>query len=154
MIIIVILLTIINVPVIGIEILKQIYINLMDIILNNVQIEASTWCRLPIKVTHCYGTVWSGRASIVLITSTLALITIFEEVIASLVWFKIWFDCWHQPDGYNFEQCTAIILDSILNTQIWHDVPCAYNNINYFMCETKQNISNDKGKEWLIVLLL
>ena len=52
----------------------------------------------------------------------------------------------HQPDGYNFEQCTAIILDSILNTQIWHDVPCAYNNINYFMCETKQNILEDKGK--------
>ncbi|CAG2192076.1 unnamed protein product [Mytilus edulis] len=42
-----------------------------------------------------------------------------------------------QPDGFDDEQCTAIILNSIHNKQSWHDVPCAYDKIQYFMCETQ-----------------
>jgi len=60
------------------------------------------------------------------------------------VWHGVFSVCRHydkttkiqQPDGFNFEQCTAIVLDSMQNTEIWHDVPCAYNNIYYYMCET------------------
>ncbi|CAC5370001.1 unnamed protein product [Mytilus coruscus] len=42
-----------------------------------------------------------------------------------------------QPDGYEYEQCAAIILNSIHNKLSWHDVPCAYDKIQYFMCETQ-----------------
>ena len=31
------------------------------------------------------------------------------------------------------------------NTEIWHDVPCAYNNISYYMCETNAAISGHTG---------
>jgi hypothetical protein len=29
-----------------------------------------------------------------------------------------------QPDGFNDEQCTAIVLNSIHNEKNWNDVPC------------------------------
>ncbi|CAC5409404.1 unnamed protein product [Mytilus coruscus] len=55
-----------------------------------------------------------------------------------------------QPDGYDDEQCVAIILNSIHNKQSWHDVPCAYSKIPYFMCETQldayNNLVKDGGK--------
>jgi hypothetical protein len=31
------------------------------------------------------------------------------------------------------------------NTEIWHDVPCAYNNISYYMCETNGVSSGHTG---------
>lgn len=50
-----------------------------------------------------------------------------------------------QPDGFDDEQCTAIILNSIHNKQSWHDVPCAYDKIQYFMCETQLDPYDNQG---------
>jgi hypothetical protein len=44
-----------------------------------------------------------------------------------------------QPDGFNDEQCTAIVLNSIHNEKNWNDVPCVAMGIHYFLCEKVNN---------------
>ncbi|XP_071128650.1 G-protein coupled receptor GRL101-like [Mytilus edulis] len=71
------------------------------------------------------------------------------EPLTYTAWYKKMSTSISQPDGFDDEQCTAIILDSIHNKQNWHDVPCAYDKIHYFMCETQldpiQNQENGDG---------
>jgi hypothetical protein len=51
-----------------------------------------------------------------------------------------------QPDGFDHERCTAIVLKNIHNIRNWHDVPCAVNNIRHMLCEKPMYSSHNKGK--------
>ena len=47
----------------------------------------------------------------------------------------------YQPDGAAVEDCSMIRLDSVHDTKSWHDIPCAYDKVQQFLCETKENTS-------------
>ncbi|XP_077983118.1 uncharacterized protein LOC144437958 [Glandiceps talaboti] len=44
-------------------------------------------------------------------------------------------DEFNQPDGSTFEQCTAIQLTNVHNSNHWHDITCALNRVRQFICK-------------------
>ncbi|XP_071080748.1 G-protein coupled receptor GRL101-like [Haliotis cracherodii] len=45
-----------------------------------------------------------------------------------------------QPDGFEREACTMMVISSIRSTTNWHDVACAFDKISQFICETSNRI--------------
>ena len=52
----------------------------------------------------------------------------------------------HQPDGADVEDCVMIRLDSIHDTRSWHDIPCAYDKVQQFLCETAIQVGESQGQ--------
>ena len=46
------------------------------------------------------------------------------------------YDNIRQPDGAIAEGCAMIRLDSMHSTNNWHDIPCAFNQVKQYLCET------------------
>ena len=40
-----------------------------------------------------------------------------------------------QPDGSSVEDCTLISLNNLYSINSWQDVPCAFNEVQQFICE-------------------
>ena len=51
-----------------------------------------------------------------------------------------------QPDGAEVEDCSMIRLDSMHSTRSWHDIPCAYDQVQQFLCETSIRTNRELGK--------
>ncbi|XP_046359118.2 uncharacterized protein LOC124137050 [Haliotis rufescens] len=45
-----------------------------------------------------------------------------------------------QPDGFEREACTMMVISSIRSTTNWHDVACAFDKISQYICETSNRI--------------
>ncbi len=40
-----------------------------------------------------------------------------------------------QPDGSSVEDCTLVSLNNLYSINSWQDVPCAFNEVQQFICE-------------------
>ncbi|XP_070573185.1 uncharacterized protein [Ptychodera flava] len=48
-----------------------------------------------------------------------------------------------QPDGGIFEDCGLYILDNIYSTKHWHDVACAYDAVQQYICKKKAEFTGE-----------
>ncbi|XP_067674003.1 G-protein coupled receptor GRL101-like [Haliotis asinina] len=56
-----------------------------------------------------------------------------------------------QPDGLDQELCGMLVISTLQSTATWHDVACAFDQINQFVCEKNIGSFNNSGRPTLPV---